>query len=94
MKSNCNRCGHTYSKDIVEYYKPIMSQGYPMCIVCYNCVDCRQYICKCSRCQDCLECDDKCSCDNDTHKNMDIPYKQYSMDDLAFDFSLLKINKI
>ena len=54
MDSYCRNCYHPFQKSLYEYYKPIMSQGFPMCLKCNSCVDCCEYICNCMRCSDCL----------------------------------------
>lgn len=65
MESYCRNCHHPFHKTMLEYYKPIMSQGFPVCIRCNVCVDCCDYSCNCTRCRDCLEVIDICRCDND-----------------------------
>ncbi|QKF94456.1 hypothetical protein QKU48_gp0998 [Fadolivirus algeromassiliense] len=65
MNSYCRNCGYDFVKSYAEYYKVIMSMGFPMCINCRECVDCCHTVCQCTRCSDCYEVIDICKCDND-----------------------------
>ena len=65
MECYCRNCGYKYNKTVCDYYKPITSQGFPMCIRCSNCVDCSSFLCQCTRCCDCYEVLNVCRCDND-----------------------------
>jgi len=81
-----------------EYYKPIMSQGFPICLKCNSCVDCCQYVCQCTRCQDCLDIIDICRCDNDPmqYSNTENAFnqpKQYQYNDLIYQFNNMQIRE-
>lgn len=65
MDSYCRNCTCIFTKSFIEYYKIIMSHGFPLCINCKACVDCCQYECQCVRCNECFEVIDVCRCDND-----------------------------
>lgn len=52
-------------KSYIEYYKQIMTNGFPQCIKCASCVDCCEYVCICVRCDSCNEILNICSCDNE-----------------------------
>jgi len=81
-----------------EYYKPIMSQGFPICLKCNSCVDCCQYVCQCTRCQDCLDVIDICRCDNDpmqysNTENTFNPPNNYQYNDLINQFNNMQIRE-
>lgn len=79
MQCYCRNCGYQYMKNVYEYYKPITSQGFPMCIRCNCCVDCSGYVCQCVRCEECCEVLNICRCDNEP--------TQYSNPQNAFEYT-------
>lgn len=101
MDSYCRNCYYPFKKSMLEYYKPIMSQGFPICIKCLLCVDCCQDVCDCVRCQDCLEIIDICRCDNDPMQysnsesafNHYSPQNNYQYNDLINRFSNMQIRE-
>lgn len=76
MESQCNNCGNIYNKTYIEYYKPILTQEFPVCIKCNRCLDCCQFICQCTRCLDCLQIIHWCRCDNDISRYSNPHYVQ------------------
>lgn len=98
MDSYCQNCYYPFKKSMYEYYKPIMSQGFPLCLKCNSCVDCCQYICQCIRCQDCLDVIDICRCDNDPmqYSNTENTFNQpnnYQFNELIYQFNNMQIRE-
>lgn len=99
MESYCRYCYHPYHKTLSEYYKPIMSRGFPICIKCNTCVDCCHFICRCVRCQDCYEVIDVCHCDNDpmqysnTENAFSSDHTNHQLNDIIYKFNNMQIRE-